>query len=69
MIRKAITDCLLLLIHETHKFNGTFELLDIMLKIISGFDIPLKEEHIIFFKISSFLYIKYKLQIYILTTF
>ena len=37
MIRKAITDCFHLLIHEIHKFNGASELLDIMASIISGF--------------------------------
>jgi len=50
MIRKAITDCFHLLIHEIHKFNGASELLDIMASIISGFAIPLREEHVIFFK-------------------
>jgi len=50
MIRKAITDCFHLLIYEIHKFNGTFELLEIMASIITGFEIPLKEEHVIFFK-------------------
>ena len=29
MIRKAINECFYTLIHETHKFNGTAELLDI----------------------------------------
>ena len=50
MIRKAITDLFHLLIHEIHKFNGTNELLDIMASIISGFAVPLREEHVIFFK-------------------
>lgn len=50
MIRKAITDCFHILIHEIHKFNGASELLDIMASIISGFAIPLREEHVIFFK-------------------
>ena len=50
MIRKAITDCFHLLIHEIHKFNGTTELLDIMASIISCFTIPLREEDVIFFK-------------------
>ncbi|MBQ3627310.1 MAG: hypothetical protein II948_11275, partial [Synergistaceae bacterium] len=31
-------------------FNGASELLDIMASIISGFAIPLREEHVIFFK-------------------
>jgi serine/threonine-protein phosphatase 2A regulatory subunit B' len=30
MIRKAITDCFHILIHEIHKFNGASELLDIL---------------------------------------
>ena len=50
MIRKAITDCFHLLIHEIHKFNGATELLDIMANIISCFTIPLREENVIFFK-------------------
>ena len=50
MIRKAITECFHLLIHEIHKFNGASELLDILASIISGFAIPLREEHVIFFK-------------------
>ena len=50
MIRKAITNCFLLLIHENHKFNGTSELLNIMANIISGYAIPLREEHVLFFK-------------------
>jgi len=43
MIRKAINDCLYSLIHETYKFNGTSELLDILAAIISGFAVPLRE--------------------------
>lgn len=50
MIRKAITDCFQILIHEIHKFNGASELLDILASIISGFATPLREEHVIFFK-------------------
>ena len=50
MIRKAITDCFLALIHENHKFNGAAELLDILAAIISGFAVPLRDEHIQFFK-------------------
>lgn len=50
MIRKAMNDCLLALIHENFKFNGAAELLDILAAIISGFAIPLREEHVIFFK-------------------
>ena len=49
-MRKAITDCFHLLIHEMHKFNGASELLDIMASIISGYAIPLRGEHVVFFK-------------------
>jgi len=38
------------LIHENYKFNGAAELLDILASIISGFAVPLREEHVIFFK-------------------
>jgi len=38
------------LIHESHKFNGAAELLDILAAIISGFAVPLREEHVLFFK-------------------
>ena len=50
MIRKAKTDCFYTLIHENFKFNGTAELLDILASIISGFAVPLREEHVVFFK-------------------
>jgi len=50
MIRKAMNECFYTLIHETHKFNGAAELLDILASIISGFAVPLREEHVIFFK-------------------
>jgi len=50
MIRKAITDCFYTLIHENFKFNGAAELLDILASIISGFAVPLREEHVYFFK-------------------
>jgi len=36
--------------HENHKFNGTAELLDIHAAIISGFAVPLRDEHVTFFK-------------------
>ena len=49
MIRKSITDLFHILIHEIHKFNGASELLDIMASIISGFAVPLREEHVVFF--------------------
>jgi len=50
MIRKAINECFYSLIHEAHKFNGAAELLDILASIISGFAVPLRDEHVIFFK-------------------
>ena len=50
MIRKAINEQFLALIHETHKFNGAAELLDILASIISGFAVPLRDEHVIFFQ-------------------
>jgi len=50
MIRKAINECFYSLIHETHKFNGAAELLDILASIISGFAVPLRDEHVVFFK-------------------
>jgi serine/threonine-protein phosphatase 2A regulatory subunit B' len=50
MIRKAMNDSFHSLIHESVKFNGAPELLDILASIISGFAVPLREEHIIFFK-------------------
>lgn len=50
MIRKAMNECFFLLIHENYSFNGAAELLDILASIISGFAVPLRDEHIIFFK-------------------
>jgi len=49
MIRKAINESFFALIHENHKFNGAAELLDILASIISGFAVPLRDEHVIFF--------------------
>ena len=49
MIRKAMNECFYTLIHESHKFNGAAELLDILASIISGFAVPLREEHVQFF--------------------
>lgn len=48
MIRKMVTDTFSSLIHERVKLNGCAELLDIMAAIISGFAVPLREEHIKF---------------------
>ena len=55
-----MTDSFSTLIHETYKFNGASEVLDILaafsseilnfFRIISGFAVPLREEHVIFFK-------------------
>ncbi|OMJ85177.1 hypothetical protein SteCoe_13572 [Stentor coeruleus] len=50
MIRNAINNCFLIMIHDNQKFNGAGELLDILGFIINGFAVPLREEHIIFFK-------------------
>ena len=49
MIRRAISETFNSLIHERYKFNGTSELLDILASVISGFAVPLREEHVIFF--------------------
>ena len=49
MIRKAINECFFSLIREAHKFNGAAELLDILASIISGFAVPLRDEHVTFF--------------------
>ena len=50
MIRKAINDCFLTVIHETQRINGAGGLLDILAGIASGFAVPLREEHVILFK-------------------
>jgi serine/threonine-protein phosphatase 2A regulatory subunit B' len=50
LIRKAITDTFNSLIHQRVKFNGTPELLDIFASIISGFAVPLRTEHVVFFE-------------------
>ena len=49
MIRKAMNECFHALIHENYKFNGAAELLDILASIISGFAVPLRDEHVHFF--------------------
>jgi len=49
MIRKSMNECFHLLIHQNHKFNGAAELLDILASIISGFAVPLRDEHVVFF--------------------
>ena len=37
-------------IHDNVKFNGVSEILDIQASIISGFAVPLRPEHVTFFK-------------------
>lgn len=49
MMRRAMDQMFQVLIHETHKFNGASEILDILASIISGYAIPLRDEHIRFF--------------------
>lgn len=44
-----MNECFFALIHENYRFNGAAELLDILASIISGFAIPLREEHVSFF--------------------
>jgi serine/threonine-protein phosphatase 2A regulatory subunit B' len=50
MIRKAINECFFSLIHDTHKFNHAAELLDVLGSLISGFAVPIRDEHVIFLK-------------------
>lgn len=50
LIRKGISDILNSLVTERVKMNGTAELLDILAAIISGFAVPLREEHHDFFQ-------------------
>ena len=45
-----MNECLLSLVHEKDKFNGTAELLDILASIISGYAVPIRQEHITFFE-------------------
>lgn len=49
-IRKEIANVILLFIYETEQFNGIVEILEVLNSIITGFSIPLKNEHSIFFK-------------------
>lgn len=37
------------MIYERNTFNGASELLDILASIISGFAVPLRDEHKLFF--------------------
>ncbi|XVE63557.1 hypothetical protein DITRI_Ditri07aG0029900 [Diplodiscus trichospermus] len=48
-IRKAISNIFYRFVFETERHNGIAELLEIFGSIISGFALPLKEEHKIFF--------------------
>ena len=50
MIRNAITNTFYTLIHENYNFIGAAELLDIFASIISGYAVPLRDEHAYFFK-------------------
>lgn len=47
-IRKAINNIFYRFIFETERYNGIAELLEILGSIISGFALPLKEEHKLF---------------------
>ncbi|GFP81491.1 serine/threonine protein phosphatase 2a 57 kDa regulatory subunit b' iota isoform [Phtheirospermum japonicum] len=48
-IRKAISNVFYKFVFETEKHNGIAELLEIFGSVITGFALPLKEEHKIFF--------------------
>jgi serine/threonine-protein phosphatase 2A regulatory subunit B' len=48
-VRKAFSDLFFRLIHEDYRFNGVSEILEINSGIISGFSVPIKEEHLLFF--------------------
>jgi len=50
MCRNAIKNVFHELIHFNFKFNGVAELLDILASIISGYAVPLREEHVKMFK-------------------
>jgi serine/threonine-protein phosphatase 2A regulatory subunit B' len=50
MIRKAVDNCFLTIIHETQRFNGAGKMLELLAGIISGFSVPLRNENVIFFK-------------------
>lgn len=47
-IRKAVSNIIYRFVYETEKHNGIAELLEIFGSIVSGFALPLKEEHKIF---------------------
>ena len=50
MIRKQLISNFKSIIEKEHNFNGITELLDVIISFVSGFAIPLKDEHISFFK-------------------
>ena len=50
LFRKMFNNHFITLIYECPTANGTNEILDIYAAIISGFAVPLREEHIDFFK-------------------
>jgi serine/threonine-protein phosphatase 2A regulatory subunit B' len=45
-----MNETFLSMIHENRKYNGANELLEILSSFISGFAVPLREEHVGFFK-------------------
>ena len=49
IIRKSINESFLSMIHENRKYNGANELLEIFSSMVSGFAVPLREEHVGFF--------------------
>jgi len=49
-IRRAMNELFYRLIHVDYKFNGVSEILEILASIISGFAVPVKEEHLAFFR-------------------
>lgn len=49
-IRKAVSNIFYRFVFETDKHNGIAELLEILGSVISGFTLPLKEEHKMFLK-------------------
>jgi serine/threonine-protein phosphatase 2A regulatory subunit B' len=50
LIRQAIQHIFYTYIYETRYFSGITELLEIMISIINGYAVPLKQEHIDFLK-------------------
>ncbi len=50
LIRRAFTNCFFEAIYEKPHFNGVNEILEINAAIIAGFAVPLRGEHVEFFK-------------------